>query len=127
MSGARRILIIDDDARVLFVLHAALRKLGSQHEIATARNGREALEKMSEAPFDLVITDLKMPGLDGVELTGRIRASNPTTAVIWITAYSCKGLESDAARLGVNDCLEKPLEPTEIRRIAQRALESIGG
>jgi CheY-like chemotaxis protein len=127
MSGSKRILIVDDDAQVLFVLHDALKKLGGEHEIATARNGREALAKMKETPFDLVITDLRMPGLDGVSLTEEIRTSNPTAVVIWITAYSCKGLETDAARLAVHDCLEKPLEPAEIRRVAQEALESVGG
>ncbi|NIN66019.1 MAG: response regulator, partial [Anaerolineae bacterium] len=96
----RRILVVDDDERVLFVLHDTLARLGSEYEILTAQNGREALDKAREVPFDLIITDLRMPGMDGVELTEAVRALNPRIAVIWITAYGSQETSVEARRLG---------------------------
>jgi two-component system response regulator HydG len=122
----KRILVVDDDERVLFVLHDTLTRLGSEYEIVTAQSGYEALDKAREVPFDLLIADLRMPGMDGVELTEAVRALNPRIAVIWITAYGSQETNAEAQRLGVYRCLDKPLEITEIRQIAQEALEVTG-
>jgi two-component system response regulator HydG len=127
MASSRRILVVDDDKRVLFVFHDTLVRLGSDYEIATARNGLEALEKAREMPFDLVITDLRMPHMDGVALTEAIRALNSSTIVIWMTAYGCHQLATEAARLAVYRCLDKPLEVGEIRRAVREALEAADG
>ena len=127
MDVCKHILVVDDDERVLFVLGRILTGLGNGCEIATARNGREALYKIRARYFDLVITDLRMPGLDGVELTEKIRALSSDTAVIWITAYGCHKVEAEAVRLSVYECLEKPLKVTEIRRVVQEALSSTDG
>jgi rubredoxin/CheY-like chemotaxis protein len=125
MMGARkRILVVDDEERVLFVLHSALQKLSDAYEIVTARNGHEALDKFKETPFDLIITDLRMPGINGVELTETIKALNASTIVIWITAYGCHTVHDEAARLAVYGCLDKPLEIADIRQSVQKALES---
>ncbi len=125
MCASRRILIVDDDSQVLFVLSATLSRLSGAPDIVTAHDGRDALGRLSQAPFDLVITDLRLPLLDGVSLTEEIRESAPSTVVIWITAYSSKKLAADADRLAVHDFLEKPLEPAEFRRIVQRALDGL--
>ena len=127
MDVRKHILVVDDDERVLFVLRRTLMRLGNGHEIVTARSGREALAKISARPLDLVITDLRMPGMDGVELTEKIRALNSDTVVIWITAYGCHQVKAEAARLSVYRCLEKPLKVTEIRQVAQEALRSTSG
>jgi DNA-binding NtrC family response regulator len=127
MDVRKHILVVDDDARVLFVLRRTLMGLDEGCEIVTARNGREALDKIRARPFDLVIADLRMPGMDGVELTEKIRALNLDTAVIWITAYGCHKVEADVARLSVYGCLEKPLKVTKIRQIAQEALRIAAG
>ena len=126
MGACKRILAIDDDERVLFVLRRTLMGLNDGCEIVTAQNGCEALDKIRARPFDLVITDMRMPGMDGVELTEKIRALNSDTVVIWITAYGCHKVEAEAARLSVYECLEKPLKVTEIRRVVQEALRSTG-
>jgi len=126
-DACRRILVVDDNERVLFVLRHTLMGLDNRCEIVTARNGREALDEARATSFDLVITDLRMPGMDGVELTERIRALNSDTVVIWITAYGCHKVEAEAARLSVYECLEKPLKVIEIRQIAQEALGSTDG
>ena len=123
----QRILVIDDEENVLLVLHDALVKLGEQYEVVTAQEGREALKKVRAQPFDLVITDLKMPGMDGVELTEAIKALHPDTVVIWITAYGCHDVSDAAARLMVHDCLEKPVEVAEICRTVREALQGSEG
>ena len=96
-----RILVVDDDERVLFVLHRALLAPQNGYEIVTALDGREALNKAKEVPFDLLITDLKMPGVDGITLTQAIRDLNSGTAVVWITAYGCVQVSDEATRLSV--------------------------
>jgi CheY-like chemotaxis protein len=118
----RRILIADDEARVLLILHDSLKKLGEGYEIATAHNGREALELTQAQPFDLIITDLRMPGLGGVELARRVKAAQPETEFIWITAYGCHNVAEECARLGILACLDKPLEIREIRQRVRAAL-----
>jgi len=126
MGACKRILAIDDDERVLFVLRRTLMRVRNGYEIVTARNSREALDEINARPFDLVITDLRMPGMDGVGLTEKIRALSSDTVVIWITAYGCHTVEAAAARLSVYRCLEKPLKVDEIRHVAREALEKRG-
>jgi DNA-binding NtrC family response regulator len=123
MIEHKRILTVDDDARVLLIMRATLENLQHGTVVATAENGKEALAKIKEEPFDLVITDVRMPGLSGVELVEAIRELGTHTAVIWITAYGCVNLEADRERLDVSFCLEKPLRIGEIRQAALEALE----
>lgn len=125
MSTRRRILVVDDDERVLFVLQETLKTVGDDYEIVTGQNGHSALGRIKETAFDLIITDLRMPDIDGVELTEVIRALSPTTRVIWITAYDCRTLRADAVRLGVFRCLDKPLEIDEIRDAVREALGEV--
>jgi two-component system response regulator AtoC len=119
-----RILIVDDRALVLFVMERALEKLDIDCELVAVRSGQDALEALEAHGFDLVITDLKMPDMDGVELTEHIRARGSDAVVVWITAYGCHGLEKEAERLNVFRCVEKPLEVNLIRRMAREALHS---
>jgi DNA-binding NtrC family response regulator len=122
VNRKKRILLVDDEESVIFVLKNCLGKR-EDVEIATANNGREACQAARRAPFDLVITDLRMPVMDGVELTQEFKALYPQTAVIWITAYGAHLREADADRLGVYCCLEKPLQVAVIRKAAQAALD----
>jgi DNA-binding NtrC family response regulator len=124
MGGRKRILVVDDEVNVLFIMHDALSRLGSEYEIVIAQNGHEAPDKVRAMPFDLVFTDLRMPDMDGVELTEAIKTVNPNTVVIWMTAYSCHNVRAEAARLMIYKCLDKPVEVTEIWWIAQEALQS---
>ena len=119
-----RILVVDDDERVLFVLRRTLLAFQNGYEIVTALDGREALNKAKEVPFDLLITDLKMPGMDGITLTQAIRDLNSGTVVVWITAYGCAQVSDEATRLSVHECLEKPLRIDEIRRVVREALDN---
>jgi DNA-binding NtrC family response regulator len=118
----QRILIVDDDPRVLFILRTTLERIEDEYQIQVAHGGREALGKVEEEPFDLVITDVRMPGIDGIELVKAIRALKLNTAVIWITAYGCYRLQEEGKQLSVYCCLDKPLRIGEIRKAAQEAL-----
>jgi DNA-binding NtrC family response regulator len=119
-----RILVVDDDERVLFVLRRALLAFQNGYEIVTAQDGHKALDRAREFPFDLLITDLKMPGMDGVALTQAIRGLNSSTVVVWITAYGCAQVSDEATRLSVYECLEKPLRIDKIRWVVQEALKN---
>lgn len=127
MPEHQHILIIDDDAKVLLIMRATLEKLGNTYRIATAGDGREALAKAKNQPFNLIISDVRMPGIDGIRLVEMIRALNTETAIIWITAYGCENLKAECERLNVSDCLEKPLRINEIRRAVLAALKVDSG
>ena len=122
MSQHKRILVADDDARVLLILRATLERMKNGYQVVEAHDGAEALAKIEDGPFDLVITDIRMPRVDGLELTEAIRALPGNTAVIWITAYGCHKLQAECDRLGVYRCLDKPLRIGEIRQAALEAL-----
>lgn len=122
MVAHRRILLVDDDENVLFVLRAGLLRLGSDCDVETAQHGRTALAILADSPFDLLITDMRLPGPDGRALTEYLRQVGAPTRVIWMTAYGCRDLWSDAARLDVHTCLEKPVEIAEFRRAVAAAL-----
>lgn len=119
----RRILIVDDEARVLLILAESLKRLGNDYEIVTSGSGADALAKAQQEAFDLLITDLKMSNMGGTELTRSVKKLSPDTAVIWITAYGCHNVAAEFAELGVYCCLNKPLEIRVIRRAAREALK----
>lgn len=120
----KRILLVDDEEQVLFVVSESLGKLGVESEIITAKNGEDAFEKIKESFFDLVITDLKMPKMDGIQLTEAIKAFSPETHVIWMTAFGNSSIKAKAQTMDVRHFLAKPLEIADIRKIAAEALES---
>jgi DNA-binding NtrC family response regulator len=124
MVTGKRILVVDSDAAVLFVYGQALQALGTSNEIVTAPNGFEAVDEFRKKPFDLVITGLKIARMDGIELTEAIKALKPETAVIWITAHGARNFASDADRLGVICCRDKPLEIREILQLVEEALSN---
>jgi two-component system alkaline phosphatase synthesis response regulator PhoP len=123
MKG-KRILIVDDEARVLLILQATLGVFGSEFELVTARDGEEALRQLRSKEFALVITDLRMPRLSGIELTEEIRGSSLCARVMWITAYGCEHVREQCKRLSVDGCLDKPLGIQEIRQAVAEILDT---
>lgn len=118
----RMILIVDDEEPILFVLHKALVKLESDVGVDTAGTAEEALDKIREGSFDLIITDLIMPDMSGVEFTERVRALDDESVVVWMTAYHCQTFENEAERLGIYRCVEKPLEIEPFRELVRQAI-----
>jgi DNA-binding NtrC family response regulator len=116
------ILIVDDEEGVLFVLEQALAALCSAGQVVSASNGYDALRKIDARPWDLLITDIRLPGVDGIALTRALRARCAHTPVIWITAFHSDEILLEAARLGVFRCLSKPVEIGDIRQVSLQAL-----
>jgi two-component system response regulator YesN len=132
MGALSHILVVDDEIVQLFVLQEMLSRASDRCQVETASSAWEALDKVRETRYDLILTDLRMPGMSGVALTEAIRALDPQTIVVWITAYGCHPFRREAERLGVYWCLEKPVGMDRIHetvrealRTGQRTLESI--
>ncbi|MFQ5834980.1 MAG: sigma-54-dependent transcriptional regulator [bacterium] len=116
-----KILVVDDEVKMRRVLQMILQKEG--YEIVTTRDGREALQKVEEESFDLVLTDMKMPGLSGLDLLKRIRESDEEIPVIMITAYGTVETAVKAMKEGAHDYLLKPFEKDEMKIIVANALK----
>jgi DNA-binding NtrC family response regulator len=117
----QRVLIVEDDDVFLRPLRRVL-ELGG-FDALTAGSGEEALDLLKVEDVDLLLTDQRLPGLDGVALVRRVRAEHPELAVVVMTAYGTIGAAVEATRLGANDYLVKPFESDEILLVLRRALE----
>ena len=118
----RMILIVDDEERIRFVLRNALSKMDDGFEVETAGTAEDALQKAEARSFDLIISDMIMPDMDGIELTEKLRDLANDTTVVWMTAYGCRSFEAEAERLDVFRCVEKPLEIHRFRELARQAM-----
>ena len=119
----RRILIVDDDENVALGLQDGLETL-PDCEIAVVTGGEQALQLSEQQPFDLLITDYKMPGMDGMTLAMRVQQLSPQTVIIMITAYASDALREQADRASIRRILDKPVRLVKIR---SEALEALGG
>ena len=115
------VLIVDDEKNYLLVLEALLTKEGFQ--VLTAGSGSEALAVLREAEIDLVLTDMKMPGMDGIELLTAIKETDPDLPVIVMTAFGTVDRAVEAMKLGAFDYLTKPFENKELLVTVAKALE----
>jgi putative nucleotidyltransferase with HDIG domain len=117
----RRLLIVDDDESVRRIVAAILKDEG--YETVTAANADEALEKLREQPFALVITDIKMPDRDGIWLLGELRREHPELAVIMMTGYGQVDTAVDCLKYGAADYLTKPVRVNHLAASVMRALD----
>lgn len=117
----RSILLVDDDPRILTSLSQAL--AGDATEVRTAPSAEEALAELGASPADLVLSDLKMPGMDGVELLKLVRERAPSTDVVIMTAHEDLPTVARAMREGALDFLVKPLDLHRLRRLLDRIFE----
>jgi DNA-binding NtrC family response regulator len=116
-----RILVADDDEGVRFFLTELLKK--ENYPVEEASNGEEALLKQRNELFDLVILDVKMPKMDGIETLREMRKINPDLIVVMITAYGSQKIALDAIREGAYDYFTKPFDADELLVVIRRALE----
>jgi len=116
-----RILIVDDELIVRESLGNWLKEEG--YSVNTSDNGNDALEKIKARGCDLVIADVKMPGMDGIELLDRCKKLDPDLQVLVMTAYASIDTAVQAMKKGAFDYIVKPFNPEDVTRIIQRALK----
>ena len=121
----RRLLVVDDEPNLLRAVAAALRAEG--YEVGTARGGREALVRVAESVPDLVISDIRMPGMDGYQLAGQLRASSRTALVpiIFLTARDETADRVAGFRSGVDAYITKPFEMDELLAVIHGILNRV--
>lgn len=115
------ILVVDDEESMRNFLIIMLKKDG--YEACDAENGKKALEILARRRFDLVITDLKMPGISGFNILNEVKKSSPETPVIMITAYGTTETAVEAMKKGAYDYITKPFKIDEVKLVIQKALE----
>lgn len=119
----KRILVVDDDESLRWVTQAQLQQSG--YDVAAAANAASALEQIRNLPADLVITDLKMPGMSGLDLLKEIRSLYPEIIVIMVTAFGTVENAVEAMKAGAYDYITKPVNMDELRLIVNRGFENL--
>src|SRR5687767_7759147 len=122
---SKRLLVVDDEPNLLRAVAACLKTGG--YEVSTARSGREALMQLAETVPDLVVSDVRMPGMDGYQLARQLRGS-PRTALVPIVFLTAKDETTDRIegfRAGVDAYLTKPFEPDELIAVVDGILNRV--
>ena len=109
------ILIVDDEQSYRQLLSLVFE--GDGHTIRTATNGREALEVLQSEPVDVVISDVRMPDMDGIEMLSAVRETQPDLGVVLMTAFASVETAREAFKLGADDFIQKPFDVEELKLI----------
>jgi DNA-binding response OmpR family regulator len=118
--GRARVLVVDDEATIRDLLSKTLAL--AEYDVDLAPDGRTALERLRIIPYDLLITDLKMPGVDGLAVIREARRLKPDIPVIIITGFSTEASAIEAVNLGVSGYLTKPFRVPRVLAVAAKAL-----
>jgi DNA-binding NtrC family response regulator len=118
--ATKRILVVDDDVELLKALKKVLSK--DEYEVVTAATAAEAMEEMGGEAFDLVITDISMPGENGIVLLKRIKQLSPRTQVVMLTAFGDWSNYGEAMAAGATEFLSKPINAEELLSCVHRSL-----
>ena len=122
-NGEHRILLVDDDPDVLDILGDFIAVFGFEYE--TAEDGLEAIEKMKHGAFNIVLTDMMMPNMDGMELLRHIHNNYPETKVMVVTGYDRTFTYTDVINAGASDFISKPFNPDELEAKINRIIREI--
>ena len=120
MAGS--LLIVDDEKEICEMLSRNFRMLG--YSVKTASNGIEALDLLAKAPVDVVISDIMMPKMNGMEVLRRVKETHPEIKVIMVTGMAQEETQEQAMSLGAFHYLPKPFDPDLFSQLVQRALTS---
>lgn len=118
---AKKILIVDDEKNIRMTIRQSLADMDVETD--TAINGEEALSKLEDADFGLVLLDLRMPGMDGMEVLQKLSKDRPDIRVVIITAHGTIDSAVDAMKLGAVDFIQKPFSPEEIRELVSKVIQ----
>jgi len=117
----KNILVVDDEANIRFMLETILRRQG--YAVRSATRGEEALATLASDPVDVVLSDIRMPEMDGLELLDRIQASHPGVVVVMMSAYGTVDTAIEAMKRGAYDYIPKPFKPDEVVLLLRKAQE----
>lgn len=123
----RQVLIVDDEESLAYFLQQGLLEVDASWQIDTASTGEEALIKINRYAYRLIIADLRMPGLNGLELLQMVRVLEPETRVILMTAYGSAQVEAEARRLGAYRYVNKPFRIADMQQWVREALTQAAG
>ena len=118
-----RVLIVDNDQALAMAMEEALAKVG--YECVVATSGPEGARKIEQESFDIIVTDLVMNDLDGMEILARARQSLPESLVIMVTGHATVPKAVEALQQGAYNFLEKPITPTKLRTITEKAADAV--
>jgi len=124
MSEPLNVLLLDDEPIVGKRLKPALTKIGCKVEVF--EDSRKALERLAQFDFDIVITDIRMDDVDGIEILEHVQKKSPRTRVIIITGYAMMSLAKKAMEKGAFDFIAKPFKPDDLRSVVARAADALG-
>ena len=116
-EGLKKVLIVDDEETLTWSMAKSLSKDRDKYEVIIANNGKEALGLLKKDKIDLVISDIRMPDINGLDLLVQIKMNHPQTKVIIMTAYGSSDVQREANRRGSLFYIEKPFEINDIRKI----------
>ncbi|MEX1302496.1 MAG: response regulator, partial [Desulfotignum sp.] len=122
-SFSPKVLVVDDEDRIQKACHRLLTQEGC--EVALADNGIKGLKMIEDAHFDIVLLDLMMPGVSGMDVLTGIKARHPDTVIIVITGYATLEHSIETMKKGAFDFLSKPFSPQELRVVISKAIEFI--
>ena len=122
MTDRKNILIVDDEPKVAFFLQESLESLGNNYQVMRAGSAEAALLEIDHTSFDVVITDLRMPGMNGLELMQRVKDKSPRTRTILITAYGSDEIEAETRRLQAYRYFTKPFHVEDLTTAVHEAL-----
>ena len=123
MTETKRILVVDDEENLTFSLYQNFIMADFEGEVMTASSGDMAWEKLSEKNYNVVLTDISMPGMSGIQLLEKIKAKTPNTKVVVMTAYP-DNFKEEALDKGADGFLEKPFDNKEVRRLVMSLLDN---
>ena len=124
MASKIRVMVVDDEAIVGKRLRPALEKEG--YEVEVFGGGEQALERLGERDFDIVVTDIRMDRVDGMQLLEHIVSTSPRTKVVLITGYATVELAREALLKGAFDFIAKPFKPADLRAVLRKAVKALG-
>ena len=124
MSDKLEVLLLDDEPIVGKRLKPALAKIGCDVEVF--QEPKKALERIREKEFDIVVTDIRMDEIDGMQVLENVISKSPRTKVIMITGYAMMSLAREAMDKGAFDFIAKPFQPDELRKVIAKAAKALG-
>ena len=122
MDKQIRILVVDDEPRICHLIEVLLKREGYQIDVSFS--GTDALEMLKKYNYQMLITDLKMPGIDGLELIQKAKEQNPEIRTIMVTGYTTVDTAVQSLRHGVDDYITKPFNIFELKKAVKQILHT---